>query len=179
MLRTLGQFRMRDKLDALNSLSLAEAESHFRDCCGSREWARIMAATRPFHTSEELISRAETIWNSLGPTAWLEAFAAHPKIGAKKAAPAQQALSAEWSKGEQAGMDDADARVRDELAEANRLYEEKFGYIFIVCATGKTAEEMLALCRGRLGNPPEAELPVAAEEQRKITEIRLRKLLED
>lgn len=163
----------------LNSLSPTVAESRFRDCCGSREWARQMAAARPFKGSEELIGRAETIWSTLGPEDWLEAFASHPKIGAKKAAPAQQAVSAEWSKGEQAGMDNANDLVKDELAEANRLYEEKFGYIFIVCATGKTAEEMLGLCRGRSGNPPEAELPIAAEEQRKITEIRLRKLLED
>jgi OHCU decarboxylase len=167
------------KIEDLNNLENPEAESHFRDCCGSREWARKMAAARPYHTSEELMDRAETIWNALNPADWLEAFAAHPKIGAKKAAPSQQGLSAEWSKGEQAGMENADDLIKDELAEANRLYEEKFGYIFIVCATGKTAEEMLALCRGRLGNPPEAELPVAADEQRKITEIRLRKLLED
>lgn len=167
------------KIEDLNKLESPEAESRFRDCCGSREWAKQMAAARPFKGREELISRAEALWSTLGPEDWLEAFAAHPKIGAKKAAPAQAALSAEWSKGEQAGMDNADDLIKDKLAEANRLYEEKFGYIFIVCATGKTAEEMLGLCRGRFGNPPEAELPIAAEEQRKITEIRLRKLLED
>lgn len=166
-------------MDNLNNLESAEAESKFRDCCGSREWARRMAGARPFSSAEELIGRADSIWNALGPADWLEAFAAHPKIGAKKAAPAQQAKSAEWSKGEQAGMDTAGEMVRDELARANRLYEEKFGYIFIVCATGKSAGEMLEICRRRLGNDGETELPVAAEEQRKITEIRLRRLLAD
>lgn len=166
-------------IEDLNKLESPETESRFRDCCGSREWARRMAAAGPFNAAEELIDRAEAVWNSLGPSDWLEAFAAHPKIGAKKAAATQQARSAEWSKGEQAGVDSADDRVRGDLAEANRLYEEKFGYIFIVCATGKTAGEMLELCRKRFGNSPETELPIAAEEQRKITEIRLRKLLED
>lgn len=167
------------KIEDLNKLETLDAESRFRDCCGSREWARRMADARPFHASEELIDQAEAIWNALAPEDWLQAFAAHPKIGAKKAAPAQQALSAEWSKGEQAGVDNADDDVRDELAEANSLYEEKFGYIFIVCATGKTAGEMLALCRERLGNQAERELSIAAEEQGKIMEIRLSKLLED
>jgi OHCU decarboxylase len=167
------------KPEELNNWSDDKAESRFRDCCGSREWARRMAAARPFNSAEELIDQAGMIWNGLAPEDWLEAFAAHPKIGAKKAAPAQQALSAQWSKGEQAGMDSADDRVKEDLAEVNRLYEDKFGYIFIVCATGKTAGEMLALCRERLGNPRDKELPIAAEEQRKITEIRLLKLIEE
>jgi OHCU decarboxylase len=171
--------RTKVKIEDLNKMESPEADLRFRDCCGSREWARRMAEARPFNTSEELIAAAETIWNALAPADWLEAFSAHPKIGAKKAAPAQQAQSAEWSKGEQAGMDSAETHVKDELADANRLYEKKFGYIFIVCATGKTAGEMLALCRARLDNSPGTELPVAAEEQRKITEIRLLKLIEE
>ena len=98
-------------------------------------------------------------------------------IGAKKAAPSQQARSATWSKGEQSGVQTAHGAIKDALAEANRLYEEKFGFIFIVCATGKSAEDMLEICRARLSNEAEAEIQIAANEQRKITEIRLRKLL--
>ena len=108
-------------IEDLNKLETPDAQSRFRDCCGSREWARRMADSRPFSSSEELIGQADAIWNALGPADWLEAFSAHPKIGAKKAAPAQQALSAEWSKGEQAGVDNADDRIRAELAEANSV----------------------------------------------------------
>lgn len=127
---------------------------------------------------ENLYRSAEDIWFALSTVDHLEAFASHPKIGSEKAAPKQQARSADWSKGEQAGMDTANQGVRDALADANRLYLEKFGFIFIVCATGKPAEEMLAICKARLGNSAATELQIAAEEQRKITEIRLNKLLE-
>jgi OHCU decarboxylase len=167
------------KVDGLNNLSASQAESIFLDCCGSREWARRMIEARPFTSEEELLLRAEQIWWVLQPTDWLEAFAAHPKIGAKKAAPSQAERAAEWSKGEQAGMDDAADLTREELARVNVEYEQKFGRIYIVCATGKSAEEMLEICRERLNSSPENELPIAAEEQRKITEIRLRKLLQD
>lgn len=165
-------------LDELNDLPADEAESRFLDCCGSRAWARAMTEARPFEDVGGLLLTAERIWKGLGPDDWLEAFAAHPKIGAKKAARAQAERSAEWSKGEQAGMDETTDTVREELAEANRLYEERHGHIFIVCATGKSAGEMLGLCRERLGNTAETELSIAAEEQRKITEIRLVKLLD-
>ncbi len=127
---------------------------------------------------ETLFGRADQIWDSLGTADHLEAFAAHPKIGSKKPAPAQQIRAADWSAAEQSGMVDAESSVRLQLAEANSLYEAKFGFIFIVCATGRSAEEMLAICRSRLGNSLETELKTAAEEQRKITEIRLSKLLE-
>ena len=164
-------------LEELNDLFPAEAETQFRDCCGSHAWAREMAETRPYPTVAALLDQAEKIWWNLYEKDWREAFSAHPKIGDKKAAPAQQERSAEWSKGEQAGMDATTDATRDKLAEANRLYQEKFGYIFIVCATGKSAEEMLEFCRARLMNDAEAEIHIAAGEQRKITEIRLRKLL--
>lgn len=138
-----------------------------------------MAEARPFLMVETMFQTAEYIWFSLAPGDWLEAFAAHPKIGSSIAPVSiQQTVSAGWSSDEQSGVQSADARVRDELAEANRLYEKKFGFIFIVCATAKTADEMLSICRARLGNSPETELRLAAEEQRKITEIRLNKLLE-
>ncbi|MBK8465391.1 MAG: 2-oxo-4-hydroxy-4-carboxy-5-ureidoimidazoline decarboxylase [Chloracidobacterium sp.] len=169
---------MYKNLNWLNELPTDEAESVFRDCCGSSEWARRMSAARPFAMLENLFKSADEIWFSLSTIEHLEAFASHPKIGSKKAAATQQAKSAEWSSGEQSGMDEADESVRNELAEANRLYLDKFGFIFIVCATGKSADEMLAICKARLGNSAATELHIAAEEQRKITEIRLNKLFE-
>lgn len=169
---------MSEKLEQLNDASTKIAEKQFLDCCGSNNWAQKMAEARPFSDVAELIGQAEKIWQSLNAKDWLEAFAAHPKIGAKKAAPAQQAQSAKWSEGEQAGTQTAAESVLNQLAEANRLYENRFGFIFIVCATGKSAEEMLELCRNRLGNETNAEIRIAAEEQRKITEIRLKKLIE-
>jgi len=169
---------MSEELERLNQASREIAQARFLDCCGSQKWAQAMNEARPFADVAALLEKAGQIWRSLDAEDWLEAFAAHPKIGARKAAPKQQAQSAEWSRGEQSGAHSAADSILDALAEANRLYEEKFGYIFIVCATGKSAEEMLEICRGRLNNDVDSELPIAAEEQRKITEIRLRKLLE-
>jgi OHCU decarboxylase len=171
-------YQIYKNLDRLNNLPTREAEAVFLDCCGSREWARRMAESRPFAMLEILFERADSIWLSLSPADWLEAFAAHPKIGSNKGGPTQKKRAASWSAGEQSGMDAADNAVRNELAEANRLYEEKFGFIFIVCASGKSAHEMLAICLARLGNSAETEMRIAAEEQRKITELRLNKLLE-
>ncbi len=113
----------------------------------------------------------DAIWRSLAPADWLEAFAAHPKIG-------ERARSSSWSDREQSGMRSAAEDVRGRLASGNAEYESRFGYIFIVCATGKTAEEMVAALEARLANDPAAELGIAAEEQRKITGIRLAKLMD-
>jgi len=167
-----------EKLEQLNNAPREIAEARFLDCCGSQAWARKMTEARPFADENALMNCAEQIWQNLAPEDWLEAFAAHPKIGARGSAPAQKAQSAEWSRGEQASANDADDSVLDALAETNRLYEDKFGYIFIVCATGKSAAEMLGVCRERLENKDDAEIRNAADEQRKITEIRLKKLLE-
>ena len=169
---------MSDKLDELNHASQETAKARFLDCCGSQNWAQKMTEARPFADVAALIKQAEQIWLNLEAQDWLEAFAAHPKIGARKAAPKQQAQSAEWSRGEQSATHAAADSVLEALAEANRLYEEKFGFIFIVCASGKSAEEMLDLCRQRLANDADSEIRIAADEQRKITEIRLKKLLE-
>ncbi len=165
-------------LKQINHAPRKIAEADFLDCCGSQEWARLLARARPFTDVSELIKQAEQIWLNLEAQDWLEAFAAHPKIGARQAAPKQQAQSAGWSHGEQSGTGAATDSVLDSLAEANRLYEAKFGFIFIVCATGKSAEEMLETCRRRLNNDADMEIRIAADEQRKITEIRLKKLLE-
>jgi OHCU decarboxylase len=174
----IAHYQIYKNLDWLNKMPRAEAESVFIDCCGSTEWARQMAEARPFVMLEDLFQTAETRWYALSPSDQLEAFAAHPKIGSKTPAEEQPSASAEWSKGEQSEVSKAGDRVLNELATANRLYQDKFGFIFIVCATGKTAEEMLAICRARLGNSIETELNLAAVEQGKITEIRLNKLLE-
>lgn len=171
-------FHIYRNLAWLNELAADEAESVFRDCCGSARWARRMTLARPFRMLDDLYETAERIWWSLSPGDHLEAFAAHPKIGSQQAGPGPKTKAAAWSKGEQSEVGRAPAAVRRALDEANRLYEKKFGFIFIVCATGKTAEEMLAICRARLGNSVETEFRLAAEEQRKITEIRLNKLLE-
>jgi OHCU decarboxylase len=165
-------------LAGLNELAAEQAEKAFLDCCGSTEWARSMAAARPFAMLDDLFAEARRRWFALSPSDWLEAFAAHPKIGSKKAAPTQDIRAAQWSAGEQARVAEAGEDVTAALAEANRLYEDRFGFIFIVCATGRTAAEMLAICRARYGNSVETELRLAAEEQNKITELRLGKLLE-
>lgn len=154
---------MSEGLERLNAVSSEEATARLLPCCGSRAWARRMAEGRPFQSLAEMKERADGIWWSLGPEDWREAFAAHPRIGEK---------GGRWSEQEQAGAREAD---RTALVEANRLYESRFDHIFIVCATGKSAEEMLDLLRSRLDNDPETELRIAAEEQRKITHLRLEK----
>ncbi len=168
---------MNEALERINEASENEAASMFRDCCGSTRWASLMATARPFASESELLDNAAAMWNDLETDDWLEAFRAHPMIGETKAIDAQQARSAEWSAGEQAGMSSADQLLRQELAAANREYYEKFEFIFIVCATGKNAKEMLDLCRALVRNDREREIGRAAGEQQKITEIRLRKLL--
>ncbi len=136
-----------------------------------------MARRRPFLAPEELMETADRVWQELSPQDWLEAFRTHPKIGEKSAAKSGSRESPRWSAREQAGAAGAPAEMLEELARANRDYEWKFGYIFIVCATGKTADEILALLRQRLQNDPAVELRIAAEEQRRITRLRLKKLL--
>ena len=161
----------------LNAAAQKEAERLLLECCGSANWARRMAARRPFRDRGELLDAADRIWWELGREDWLEAFSRHPKIGEKAAARKGSEQARQWSEQEQAGTAAAREDMRAALAEANRAYAARFGYIFIVCATGKTSEEMLALLRDRLQNEPRSELRMAAEEQRKITRLRLEKLL--
>ena len=136
-----------------------------------------MVEARPFADLASLEETADRIWNELASDDWLEAFASHPKIGARQAERRQSKQSSQWSAQEQSGTHQSASGTLAALAEANHEYERRFGYIFIVCATGKSGEEMLALCQRRLTNEPENELLVAAEEQRLITRIRLRKLI--
>ena len=169
---------MREALEGLNSLPREEAEAEFLKCCGSTLWARRMAEERPFHDLQRLLAQADAEWWALDPEDWLEAFSRHPKIGERESAREQASAARSWSEQEQAGTKSADEETKRQLAAANREYESKFGHIYIVCATGKTAAEMLSLCTERLSNDPGQELRVAAEEQRRITHLRLRKLLE-
>jgi OHCU decarboxylase len=175
-------------LGRLNALPLEEAEAGFLSCCGSREWARRLAAERPFRTVDDLADAADRIWRALSKEDWLEAFAAHPKIGSADQEtvagpgfnlhpPPNSDRARAWSRQEQEGTRGASPETLANLADANREYEERFGHIFIVCASGKNAGEMLALLEARLRNDPETELAIAAEEQRKITRLRLEKIL--
>jgi OHCU decarboxylase len=166
-----------ERLSWLNALQEAEARAELLRCCGSTRWARQVAEARPFASFELLLEAADRTWWSLDVEDWLEAFRAHPRIGESRP-PAREAAGTErWSAQEQAGMQRSQEEVRAALARGNQEYEDRFGHIFLVCATGKSGEEMLALLQERLGNDPEAELRVAAEEQRKITHLRLEKLL--
>jgi 2-oxo-4-hydroxy-4-carboxy-5-ureidoimidazoline decarboxylase len=135
-----------------------------------------MTARRPFESADALFAAAEDVWAGLGRDDWLEAFAAHPRIGDIDGLRKKFATTADWSAGEQAGVAGAAEQVLRDLAAGNADYEARFGHTFIVCATGKTAAEMLALLRARLANDPAAELRVAAAEQAKITRLRLEKL---
>ena len=161
----------------LNRLTGEEARAALLDCCGSARWAREVAALRPFPDVGGLLEACERVWFGLDRSDWLEAFRAHPRIGEKKAAGPTSEDARRWSEGEQSRASAAAEETKAALAQANRAYEEKFGFIFIVRATGKTAEEMLEILRGRIKNDAETELRVAAAEQWRITELRLKKLL--
>jgi OHCU decarboxylase len=193
------------RLEVLNTRPDDAAVAVFLRCCGSTRWARLRAAKRPFASVAEAADEADRVWASLRAEDWLEAFAAHPRIGdagtgASAPSPAgvtrsiidgthqewvsgaggkhiTLAETSDWSLIEQARVTSAGADVRDRLEAANREYEARFGYIFIVCATGKSAEEMLALLERRMTHSPGYELGVAAEEQGKITRLRLERLL--
>jgi 2-oxo-4-hydroxy-4-carboxy-5-ureidoimidazoline decarboxylase len=162
-------------LAEFNALPTAQAESMLMDCCGCVRWAASVAARRPFANIDALHKAADSLWWNLERAGWLEAFSHHPQIGDKAVSGSESAR--QWAAGEQAGARVADDDVKARLARANRAYFEKFGYIYIVCATGKTAEGMLAILNQRLQNDPPSEISIAAEQQRLITRIRLDKLL--
>jgi 2-oxo-4-hydroxy-4-carboxy-5-ureidoimidazoline decarboxylase len=153
----------------LNEASPHDARALLHACCGSTRWVERMLARRPFDSREALLAAARATWFALSPDDWREAFGQHPPIGQ----PSRFASTRHLSAREQSGAATASAGVRAALAEGNREYERKFGFIFIVCATGKTAEEMLSLLEARLRNDLEAEIRTAAEEQAKITALRL------
>ncbi len=166
-------------IDELDALTARDAESALRACCGSSRWVSEMVSRRPFGTVDALLGAADEEWSRTGPADWLEAFSHHPRIGQTAGAATQSARAAAWSAGEQAAATQANSDVYERLSEMNRTYEDRFGHIYIICATGRTADQMLRIAEERLANDPDTELRIAAEEQRKITELRLRKLIGD
>src|SRR3954468_5056775 len=166
-------------LAALNAASEGAASDALTACCGSSRWVARMISARPFQTREQLFTTADAIWNSLDRSDWLDAFSHHPRIGESAAAAVQSVRAAHWSAGEQGSVHRAPETIRDAQRAMNVQYERKFGYIYIVCASGNSADELLAIAEARLANDPDREIAVAADEQRKITRLRLEKLLEN
>ena len=163
-------------VEHINELSADAARETLARCCAATSWVETMADGRPYDSEEALLEAADVCWWSLSRDDWLEAFAAHPKIGDVESLRSKYTATRKWSASEQSGVDTADDLTIQALANANAQYEQTFGYIFIVCATGKSADEMLSILRGRLGNDPETEIRQAATEQLKITRLRLQKL---
>ena len=173
-----------------NALDEESAARELRRCCGSTRWVESMTRARPFPSAEAMADIGDAVWMSLNSADWLEAFAAHPRIGETKplesAGPASPKLrvvrpgegAPGWEAQEQSGTRSATEKVKERLAARNHQYEARFGYIFIVCATGKTVEQMLAIVEDRLQNDSHEELRIAVEEQRQITRLRIGKLLE-
>lgn len=155
-------------LDELNALPVQAAERELLACCGSTRWASAMATRRPFPDAAAVYRAAEEVWTSLEGADWLEAFARHPRIGER---------STGWAQGEQSATRDASPETLNRLAQLNHEYERKFGHVFLISATGKSAHEMLDTLRHRMSSNPASELRVAAAEQGKITRLRLEKLL--
>jgi allantoicase len=164
-------------IQSLNSLAELEAHKSLLDCCGSKAWVAQMLAKRPFANANELLETADRVWSALSESDRLEAFRHHPPIGGKKAASKQSRKAKGWSSGEQARAQSAPPEILEQLAAANREYHEKFGNVFLICASGKSAGEILESLRTRLSNDAPTETRIAAEEQRKITRIRLEKLV--
>lgn len=155
----------------LNALAPEAARAALGRCCGAARWIDGMMARRPFASEAELEAAADAVWAALDREDLLEAFAHHPAIGTTGTVSA-------WSKAEQAGVTGAAAETLASLRALNDLYAQRFGHVFLVCATGQSADEMLARLRARIDNAPTHELAVAAAEQAKITRLRLRKLAE-
>jgi 2-oxo-4-hydroxy-4-carboxy-5-ureidoimidazoline decarboxylase len=166
---------MNPKLEAWNRADENTAQEAMLACCGAKRWAAAMAASRPLHSAQDLIAAADRTWIAMGEADWMEAFACHPRIGERKENGTTQSQA--WSRQEQASVASAQERTLAELAEDNAAYEQRFGFTYIVCANGKSADEMLAILRRRLKSDRAAELREAAEQQRQILQIRLAKWL--
>jgi 2-oxo-4-hydroxy-4-carboxy-5-ureidoimidazoline decarboxylase len=164
-------------LSRWNLLPVGEAAKEVLPCCGSRAWATGMASSRPVEDLATLLATSDRIWRDLNAEDWLEAFQSHPRIGESTAPRESSARSQEWSVQEQRRAAESDDLLKRALTEGNREYEQRFDRIFVICASGKSAEEILANLRNRLKNDDAAELREAAEQQRQIAQIRLRKWL--
>ena len=164
-------------IERLNQMARGEATKALHDCCGSKKWIEQVLARRPFCDAAGLYDAADDAWETFEHRDWLAAFRAHPAIGTTKAKAKQSATARRWSAGEQAVAQKASPDTLAVLAAANQAYQATFGHVFLICATGKTSEEILKAIRERLANDPEVELRIAADEQKKITRLRLEKLL--
>ncbi len=164
-------------IEKLNSLKPQVATDELFKCCGSINWAKKLSQERPFKNLHDLVATSDEVWQKSSKADGLEAFTHHPKIGDLKNLEKKFASTKEWAGGEQAAVNVATQIVLQALAKGNEDYEKKFGFIFIVCASGKSAEEMLALLNERMGNDKETEIKIAMAEQNKITKIRLKKLV--
>jgi 2-oxo-4-hydroxy-4-carboxy-5-ureidoimidazoline decarboxylase len=164
-------------LQEFNQCAEEEIRTLLTHCCGAATWVNGMMKHMPFDTETSLYNWADLLWNETGPEDWIAAFLHHPKIGDVASLQKKFAATAHWAEGEQGAVKHAAQEVIEALARGNDLYEQKFGFIFIVCATGKSAEEMLALLEARLPNQIDDELKIAMREQQKITQLRLKKLL--
>jgi allantoicase len=161
----------------LNHLSRKQVAAALYDCCGSKKWVEQVLRHRPFADASALLASAEEAFGSLGRKDWMTIFRSHPAIGAKKAKAKQTATAREWSAGEQSLAQKAAPEILAAMAAANEAYEATFGHVFLICATGKSSEQILQSFQERLGHDAETELRIAGEEQRKITRLRLEKLL--
>ncbi len=168
---------MSEVLARWNGLPQEEAAGEIVACCGSGTWATKMASKRPIQDEVSLLAVSDEIWRTLSEADWQEAFRSHPRIGGSSSEKSGPAQSSEWSEQEQQKAAAADEAVKMALKWGNREYEQKFGRIFIVCATGKSASEILEILRRRLHNDDATELQLAAEEQRQIMHIRMKKWL--
>jgi 2-oxo-4-hydroxy-4-carboxy-5-ureidoimidazoline decarboxylase len=160
-----------------HALPPVEAAAEILSCCGSPAWARKLTAMRPFSDEQRLFAAANECWQRLPPTDWLEAFRSHPRIGEQHAQNKTTATSAAWSKLEQSRMKDADAAILLRMQEGHRKYEERFGRIFIICASGRPPADLLQSLEQRLHNDPAQELLESAAQQQQIMQLRLRKWL--
>jgi allantoicase len=161
----------------LNAMSVDDARAALMRCCGASRWAGWMLAQRPFASTDALLKAAAGVWGEMQQADLVEAFAHHPEIGGDlEALQARFPATAGWSSAEQSGMTDAGRETLEALRDGNAAYKARFGHVFLVCATGKTAADMLTLLHARLPNDPETELRIAAAEQAKITRIRLERL---
>ena len=167
-------------IESLDAWNEADAQSAVREalpCCGSHAWAIALAAARPFPSMQDVLDTSDAIWLQLGPVDWDEAFSTHPRIGEMASTANATMQSAKWSNEEQATVGNVDAEILARLAHGNSVYEQLFGRTYIVCATGKSPEQMLAILETRLQNDKHQELQEAVEQQRQITQIRLKKWL--
>lgn len=170
---------MTAELDAFNRAAEEELRVRLTSCCAARSWVERLLAGRPYGDQAELLAVADAATAELDAAGFEQALAGHPRIGERAREHGADARAGNWSRQEQAGVAGADAALVAELAAANVAYEQRFGHVYLVCASGRSAAELLAVCRARLENDPATERGVALDELAKINRLRLFKLLSE